>query len=228
MGQVLLVYGVIQCISTAYGLTVIGAVKPLIEQKLHEKGYIEKNKSSLYQFNEKLGNFFKGFIPFYYAYKAIKLVEGRDCVDRAVDEEIISGDNYITHDEQMAIFNAAEEANRQKVNIYVPEPKVEFEKPEKYKATKIDNSIYDRNETPVEYIEKEMEKEDSLQITPFTETDRIRSNVLQYNPREVTSEDVARYIGAMDYDTLLELGYNINQLAYSRKNKQRVLEKEVA
>lgn len=229
MTQALLIYGITQTISTAYGLTVIGAVKPLIENKLHEKGYVERNKSSLYQFNEKLGNFFKGFIPFYYAYKAIKLVEGRDCVDRAVDEEIVSGDNYITYDEQRAIFNAAEAEKEQKHSIYVPEPKVEFEKPEKYKATKVDISLYNREETPIEYIEREMEREDALQITPFTETETLKAKTMDYSTREVTSKDVAKYISSMDYDTLVELGYNISRLAYSRRDKKLVLsEKDIA
>ena len=72
--NVILVYIITQLISTAYGLAVIGSVKPLVEERLRDKGYVLKNKNSLYKFNEGLGDFFRGFIPFYYAAKAILLV----------------------------------------------------------------------------------------------------------------------------------------------------------
>ena len=59
MRDFLLIYAVMQLMSTAFGLTVIGIVKSLIEEKLQDKGYVLKNRNSLYKFNEKLGNVLK-------------------------------------------------------------------------------------------------------------------------------------------------------------------------
>src|SRR5574344_295922 len=77
MRDFLLIYAVMQLMSTAFGLTVIGIVKSFIEEKLQDKDYVLKNRNSLYKFNEKLGNVLKGFIPFYYAIKAVSLIQGK-------------------------------------------------------------------------------------------------------------------------------------------------------
>lgn len=102
MENVIIALIVAQLLSTAYGLAVIGSVKPIIEKKLEDQGYVLKNKNSMYKFNEGLGNFFRGFIPFYYALKAISLVQGKDPIDRAVKNEIENGE-YITREEKQAI-----------------------------------------------------------------------------------------------------------------------------
>ena len=102
MENVIIAFIVAQLLSTAYGLAVIGSVKPIIEKKLKDQGYVLKNKNSMYKFNEGLVNFFRGFIPFYYAIKAISLVQGKDPIDRAVKNEIENGE-YITREERQAI-----------------------------------------------------------------------------------------------------------------------------
>ena len=62
LGTIFLIYVVTQCMSTAFGLTVIDRVQTVIKARLHEKGYILKNKNSLYNFNDSLIAFAKGFI----------------------------------------------------------------------------------------------------------------------------------------------------------------------
>ena len=98
MTDILLIYAVMQLMSTAFGLAVIGAVRSSIEEKLQDKGYVLKNRNSLYKFNEKLGNFLKGFIPFYYAIKAVSLVQGKNPINRAVEEEIMTCDVLLIDD----------------------------------------------------------------------------------------------------------------------------------
>ena len=58
MENVIIAFIVAQLLSTAYGLAVIGSVKPIIEKKLKDQGYVLKNKNSMYKFNEGLVNFF--------------------------------------------------------------------------------------------------------------------------------------------------------------------------
>lgn len=42
MTDILLIYAVMQLMSTAFGLAVIGAVRSSIEEKLQDKGYVLK------------------------------------------------------------------------------------------------------------------------------------------------------------------------------------------
>ena len=45
MENVIIAFIVAQLLSTAYGLAVIGSVKPIIEKKLKDQGYVLKNTS---------------------------------------------------------------------------------------------------------------------------------------------------------------------------------------
>ena len=56
MKNIMLVYIVTQLLSTAYGIAVIESVKPVIEKSLEDKGYVLRNKNSLYRFNNKISN----------------------------------------------------------------------------------------------------------------------------------------------------------------------------
>ena len=150
-----LIYIVTQLLTTAYGLTVISTLKPIIEERLKDRGYEEKNKNSLYVFNDKIKSFLLGLIPFYYGYKGLKLIQGKDVVNRAADEEIVSG-NWITPDEQRKIFELTELEQKKDDSLFIPESQILFEKPEPYKARPTDYSIYDLYQTPIEYAEQEM------------------------------------------------------------------------
>lgn len=220
--DVLLVYAVTQLLSTAYGLTVIGALRPIIEDKLKNKGYIEREKNSLYKFNDKLNAILLGLVPFYYGYKGLKLVQGK--IDRAVDEEIISGD-WITQDEQRKIFEKTE-LEKQDESLFVPQARVEFEKTEVYKARRTDNSLYNIYETPEEFASREMSEEESLQITPFTLTGDIKAN----DKKEVSYKEVASFISELREDQLADLNALIERVIENErsKNYQRVLEKDIA
>ncbi len=218
MRDILLIYAVMQLMSTAFGLTVIGIVKSLIEEKLQDKGYVLKNRNSLYKFNEKLGNVLKGFIPFYYAIKAVSLIQGKNPINRAAEEEIVSG-NYITRDEQLDIFRE-EEARKQMDPTIAHEPRIMFEKPEKYKATRnnIEN-LYDTYETPIEYITKLDTETEQLDITPFKSEGNIQRVVV---PGEVTNQDIARAISELSVAELEALREKISELE-SIKSRNRAL-----
>lgn len=225
MTDILLIYAVMQLMSTAFGLAVIGAVRSSIEEKLQDKGYVLKNRNSLYKFNEKLGNFLKGFIPFYYAIKAVSLVQGKNPINRAVEEEIISG-NYITRDEQLDIFRE-EEARKQNDPTIAHQPRIMFEKPEKYKATRnnIEN-LYDTYETPIEYVTKLDTEIEKLDITPFMNEGNVKQVVVN---GEVTNQDIARAISELNVSELEQLKRKITELENIKsRNKLLSLEKNIA
>ena len=49
MKTIFLLYVIAQLVSTAYGICIIEALNPIIKAQLHDKGYTEKNKNSLYK-----------------------------------------------------------------------------------------------------------------------------------------------------------------------------------
>lgn len=224
IGDLFLVYVVTQLLTTAYGLTVIGTLKPIIEEKLKNKGYSERDKNSLYKFNDQLTSVLLGLVPFYYGYKGLKLVKGKDAVDRAVDEEIVSGD-WITKDEQRRIFEKTE-LEKNDESLFVPRARVEFEKPETYRARRVDNSLYDAYETPIEYATREMSESDALKITPFMMVEEL-PKVVESN---LSAKEVARFITELDEEELKALRNEIDKLIIRIQEDNYILslEKDVA
>ena len=107
MDKVVMVYIIIQLLITAFGLAVIESVRPIIEKKLHEKGYYQRNRNSLYNFNDTLINIAKGFIPGYYFVKALKLVGDKKNIDIEVNKEIKEG-NYVKYEPKEEDLNTAD------------------------------------------------------------------------------------------------------------------------
>lgn len=223
METVIIALIVAQLISTAYGLAVIGSVKPIIEEKLRDQGYVLKNKNSMYKFNEGLGNFFKGFIPFYYALKAISLVQGRDPINRAVRNEIENGE-YITREEQKALREKEEFLKTASLSKPI-EPQIIFEKPERYVARKNDYTLYDSYETPIEYITREASNDEVLDITPYVAKE---SEKPKYIEKEVSKSDIAKAIAELDAFELETLGEKIESLAEVKKRNRTLRLKDVA
>lgn len=224
IGNLFLVYVVAQLLTTAYGLTVIGALKPIIEEKLKNKGYSERDKNSLYKFNDQLTSILYALVPFYYGYKGLKLIQGKDAVNRAVDEEIVSGD-WITKDEQRKIFEKTE-LEKNDESLFVPRARVEFEKPETYRARRVDNSLYDAYETPIEYATREMSESDALKITPFMMVEEL-PKVVESN---LSAKEVARFITELDEEELKALRNEIDKLIIRIQEDNYILslEKDVA
>lgn len=223
MTNVILAFIIAQLISTAYGLAVIGSVRPIIEQRLKDKGYVLKNKNSMYKFNENLGKFFRGLIPGYYAVKAILLVQGKDPIDRAVQKEIDDGE-YITREEREAIRQREEFMKTASLSKPV-EPQIIFEKPEKYVARKNGYTLYDTYEVPVEYNTYETTKEDELNITPYT---GIVKEVPKVIEKEVTKSDIAKAIAELDATELQALGDKVVALAEIKQRNKSLRLKDVA
>ncbi len=223
MENVILAFIIAQLISTAYGLSVIGSVKPVIENKLKNEGYVLKNKNSMYKFNEGLGKFFRGFIPFYYAIKAISLVQGKDPIDRAVKKEIEDGE-YITREEKEAIRQREEFMRTASLSKPI-EPQIIFEKPEKYVARKNDYTLYDTYETPIEYITHETTNEDKLNITPYIGAEKEKQTFVE---KEVTKSDIAKAISDLDAYELQMLGEKVEALAEIKQRNKTLRLKDVA
>lgn len=244
------IYVVIQLVSTAYGVTVINSARriPALRKRLSDAGYTQRDKDSLYKFNDWLKYFFKGFIPFYYAYKALELVNSNDPVGVLMQDEINNG-NYISKQDE-AIFKEEEERAAESL-AYDPNA-FRYEEVGPYKARKIDlNEIYDEEETPIEYITREFEKDSSNKITPFVKDSAIylerhddeddvqkpieieKPDIVEIKDEEekkpsVSNSDIAQAISELSEFELKELSDKLLLLAENKKNKQLSYEKDVA
>lgn len=225
MKTIFLLYVIAQLVSTAYGICIIEALNPIIKTQLHDKGYTEKNKNSLYKYNDGIINFFKGFIPFYYLLVAVNMIKGDNPIEREVRNKISSGE-YITYEEERLMKEAAK-SNAMGSKSQTIEPKIEFEKPERYTARKIDNTLYDTYITPVEYVTMEAKKNEELSLTPFSDPDRVIEHVMV--KEEVTKEDIVKAISELNEDELDALNTSIIDLKQlKRRNMTTLSLKDVA
>ena len=219
LGTIFLIYVVTQCMSTAFGLTVIDRVQTVIKARLHEKGYVLKNKNSLYDFNDKIIAFAKGFIPFYYAIKAINLTSGKNAIEAEV-EKVISSGKYIN------INQEEKEEIKEDLSIAKLDNEIIFEKPEKYTARKNDYVLYDTYVTPIEYVTRESSPEDKLSLTPFLDENRIVEHVMV--KESVTKTDIAKAIGELSIEELEALNKTITTLTEVKRNNKLLALKDVA
>lgn len=224
MGNILLIYVVVQLITTAYGVSVIETVKPIVNRKLLDDGYVLKNKNSMYKFNDKIENILKGFIPFYYAFKAFELVKNGDPVEKAYNKEIEEG-NYITRDEeeeQRARLELAKSFSHVKVNS---NPSIMFEKPERYVARRNDYDLLSTREEDVKYDVIKSENEEDASITPFRKVVKPEPVV---TITQASKKDVVKAIMNLNSDELDLLEQRIRELSASKKKKQKSLVLDVA
>ena len=218
MGTIFLIYIVAQLMTTAFGLAVIDKVQTTINARLHEKGYVLKNKNSLYNFNDWLLAFAKGFIPFYYLKKALDLTSGENAIEKEV-ERVISSGKYMN-------INQEEE----KVEEYIPQvalqEDIQFEKAEKYQARRNDLTLYDTYVTPIEYVTKEEKDHTKLSLTPFTGENKVVEQVV-VTPT-VSKNDIARAIGELNVEELEALASTITTLTQIKKKNIQLSLKDVA
>ncbi len=234
MQKAIIIYVIIQLVSTAYGLAVIESIRPIVEKKLREQGY-KKNRNSLYNFNNTMINVAKSLIPFYYLTKAINIISDKSSVDKKVNEEIKSG-NYIIENEYNNDIDTKKNEEVEEVeivgeevdSIYKSKDDLMFEKPEKYTAKKNDISLYDTYETPIDYIERVSKKEDELELTPFVSSNKVVEHVVV--KEEVSKADIAKALSELSVNELDLLKNKIDELAQLKREKdfKLKLEKEVA
>ena len=216
MKYVFLFYIISQLVTNAYAFAVIESVKPLVVKELHNRGYV-KNKNSLYNFNYTFSNILRGFIPFYYLRKAIKLVKTNGNIDAQADELIEKGKYVLDNEEVIEV----------KTDEPIKEEDLSFVESEKYVARKNNYSLYETYETPINYETRESTIDDNLQITPFIEEEKIVKEPIIKN--DVTNEDIAKAICELDSDELKELIDKIQTLQLIKsKNKELKLEKDIA
>ncbi len=204
MGKVILIYLIIQLVTTAFGLSVIETIRPIVNKKLIDDGYVLMNKNSMYKFNENLVNFLKGLIPCYYLFKALNMVKGQDAVEREAINQIRKG-NYVTMEEYL---NPTVEVNAEDQNVSrivkQPEP---FTK-EKYTARK--NNLYSLEDTDVKavkYKETRSNSDDSFEITPFS------SKYIKPPKFELSMQDVFNAVREFSPEVLYKLSEKFNELA---------------
>lgn len=224
MKNFILVYIIVQLISTAYGLAVIESIKPVVKPK---NEYDSKNKNSLYNYSSTYKDILRGFIPFYYFVKALSLLTTTK--KEVKEEEINETNKYLRSD------NASE------VTV-IDEPDTDFsiyrgkftmdEKPERYTARKNDISMFDDEETPIEYITRQTEEkpvieDKNLELTPFLGGNHVTNHVVIKD--EVTKSDIAKAISELDSDELKALSEKLTQLSELKKrNISLRLEKDAA
>lgn len=221
MKDAITIYAIIQSITSAYGLSVIESVRPLVEERLRTQGYV-KNKNSLYTFSSTLSDIGKCFIPFYYFVAAMNIINKKGNIDKQVKDGIESK-AYVNPVDIPPVQIIEEKAPES----IVEEPKIVYEKPERYKARRTDIQIYDTYETPVEFMTRELEKEDGLGITPFTgEPQEEVHEVVSKRKDEITNRDIAKAITELSPEELEALRDEADQLAEYKRNL--LLEKDVA
>ena len=227
MDNVIVIYVIVQLLTTAFGLAVIGSVKDLVYDKLHSEGYVRRNRNSLYNFSEGITNTLKGFIPFYYFTKSLSLIGNKKAVDIKYADEINSG-NYVKRNEIKNDILVIEDKDKEKDNIKInSESEIIFEKPEKYKARKTDYSVYNTYETPIEYITREANYDNKLEITPYNDNEKTVEHVLVKD--EVNKSDIAKAISELSSEELEQLKEKLTILSeIKKKNVELKLEKDVA
>ena len=190
MKNLLIIYAVIQLVSTAYGIAVIETVKPIIKPKGE---YDSENKGSLYNFSTTIKDILKGFIPFYYFSKALALVAHSRSM-KYKNQEIIESEDE-KEDEDLIIYEEPKTDNSLFMGYRILD-----EKPEKYVARKNDISVYDEEETPIEYITRQnlnkvQEEEKDLELTPFLGGSNIVEHVVLKD--EVSGTKLAKAIAEL-------------------------------
>ena len=226
MKNAIIIYVVTQLITNAYGLAVIESARPFVEKKLIDQGY-QKNKNSLYRFNNTFSNVLKGFIPFYYLVKALSIIKNKGDVSKQVQEQINKKNFVLKEEEIKPIINEVPVITETKNENLINNLKIEFEKPEKYTARKNNLSLFDTYETPIEYITRDDTKEDALELSPFVNKDEVIKEVVV--KEEVTNKDIAKAICDLDLYELTSLKEKIISLEnIKKKEKSLKLEKEVA
>ena len=186
---------------------------------------VRKNRNSLYNFSDGLSNFAKGFIPLYYFVKSLSLIGNKKALNKQFNEEISKG-NYIKR-EQLDHIKADVQVIEDKpsdISLNI-ESDIVFEKPEVYRARKIDNSLYDTYETPIEYITRETENADTLEITPYSNEEKIDTK-----KEETTKVDnnalIAEAIVGLSVEELDRLKDTVIKISDIKKELK--LEKDVA
>ena len=225
MKEFLIVCLIIHLISTAYGIAVIESVNKIVRKRIYDRGYIQKNNDSLYEFSEIISTILHSFIPLYFFVKALSLLTNSSLINNEVEQEIKSGKYIMKSD-----VNKDEDIEKEEVNTdfsIFKGKQLLYEKPEKYVARKNDNKIFDSFETPIEYITREAQKERSLDITPYEGQDKVVEHVMV--KENVTKEDISKAIAELSSDELEMLKDKISMLSEMKKqNMNYKLEKDVA
>ena len=223
MEKVLIIYVIVQLITSAYGLAVIESVTPLVEKKLKDKGYT-KNKNSLYNFNSTATDLLKVFIPFYYLTKAISIISNKNStIDKKVEEEIKRG-SYINENDLPEVQFIEEEEPVQVKEV--PEPAITFER-EVYKARKNNDAfLLPTYETDVEYSERIADKSDKVEISPFVGNNPVVEHVVVKS--EVSKADIANAIAELNADEMDALRNRLGELVMIKRKDNRLLQKKDA
>lgn len=222
MGNILLIYVIVQLITNAYGISVIVTLKPIVNRKLLGDGYVLKNSNSMYKFNDKIEIILKGFIPLYYASKALQIVRSENPIENSYNNEIKEG-NYITVDEaedQKARMALAKKFSHVKVKS---DPILPFEKPyfeNSYKARPINFDLLTSSKDSEYKIVNGSEAD--MSMTPFGIVNKPEPVVII---KPVGPNEIVESILNLSPDNLELLGKDVIALSEIRRKKQASIDK---
>lgn len=259
MKEFLFVYLITMLLSNGFGISVINSALPKIKEKIAKKGYNVEKKNFIPALNDVCIKALLAFIPFYYLFKAISLIQGDVALEKAAQEEIESGKytKIVDIEAEEIISDTSIEEDVVLDNSRINEDFVvenlnsrysywEEAAPEKYVARKNDISIFNNDETPIDFISRVSTNDDVLNISKYValekedlSKDTIFKDALPEEKivkDEIKKEDIVRLITKIDpkvLDTIIKDSTSLDslreQLEYeSKRNNVLTLEKEVA
>lgn len=174
--NILILYIIIQLLSTSCILGVMEKVKPEINNIIKDNGYNPNKTNEMIEFNDKLGKILKGLIPLYYAVLSLSLITNKNKLEQYALNEIKTGkyekidnidETYEEYDEYVddSVIN-----ENFKVNIR-PQKQYDWKLPvtEKYVARRNNSvNIEPKEEEIIEEFKVIEDKEiDGLGLSPF-------------------------------------------------------------
>ncbi len=254
--NILIIYFVVQLLSTASMLAVVDKIKPEINTIIKENGYNPNRINSMLDLNDKLGKILKSLIPFYYAVLSLSLITNKSKVEDYALNEINTGkfekigasdETYYEEDEEEYVDNSVINENF-KVNIR-PQKQYNWNLPvtEKYVARRNNNIEFESESKIEETKEIEITSTEGIGLSPFDQSFFNKPEIQNIEVEEkeieepvfeevketlkdetVTNKDIAKAIVALDYKQLDELDAKIRYLSELKKNKKLILDKDIA
>ncbi len=165
--NILGIYLVIQLWANSIGLITINKYNSIVNKKIKESGYYYSKKDSMYPANDYILKIIYFFIPFYYCFKGIMLLDktNKQNIDKVIKSKVETGEIKDVINLDNMFFNDHDIEYKRKHYSTAFAPK------EPYKAS----SFNERHTTEGEIIFDTFDESQHSGITPFVDTN-VKSN----------------------------------------------------